>query len=86
MVDTIYGVSPVPWQVYSLIQDIRTYFRSFSQIRVQHIYRETNQAMDYLSKIGHTVTREFIDEYLYPELTNILYKDRLRRTLVRRGS
>ena len=42
-----------------IVDDCRTILQAF-QVQLQHCYRETNKAADFLAKLGHSLSEPFV--------------------------
>jgi len=47
----------VPWRLKTVMQDIQILAQRAQFIQVTHIYREANMAADWLSKLGHSISK-----------------------------
>lgn len=59
VIQALRGKILVPWQIYNIIEDIRTWQNQDIHLLITHIFRETNMATDWLSKFGHLITASF---------------------------
>ena len=85
VIQALQGSSSTPWKISTIMDDVRTWMQSATQVQVKHIYREANMAADWLSKFGHTTT-DWVssDKCFSSALGTILTTDVVGRTLVRR--
>jgi len=75
-----------PWQIQTLIQDIKTYLQECNSVIITHIFQEENFAADWLAKRGLSLQSTLVsDEVPHMDLLLILSVDNLGRTLERRA-
>ena len=55
LIDSISGISPIPWRIKFLVQDIGRFASRCSQISFVHIWREANFVADAIAKAGHSL-------------------------------
>lgn len=55
-----------PWQLRTLIADIRSYLDSLEQFSILHMYHEGNLIADFLSKFGHHCSHSFSTSSVLP--------------------
>lgn len=53
LLDSINGVSQVPWRIKFLVQDIQQLTSSFNSISFKHIHREANFVANASTHYGH---------------------------------
>ena len=76
-----------PWQIQTLLQDIKTYLQECNSVIITHIFREENSAADWLTKRGLSLQSTLVwDEVPHMDLLLILSADNLGRTLERSAS
>jgi len=87
VIQALAGKTQVSWKITTIIEDIRTWLNQNTQFQVKHIYRETNKAADWLSKIGHSITNSFVSDVCFSQaFRTFLEADVVGRTLARRGA
>ena len=87
VINSVLEKCSVPWQIDHLIRDIRVLLGSFSSWTIRHIYREANQAADWVANVGHLLDSPFlIESCTNSALQTILVNDILGPPLVRRVS
>jgi len=87
VIEALKGNSATPWQIKYIIQDVHDMLNQVEHAIINHIYRETNMATDWLSKYGYSLSGNILaTECCNPEFRNIVCDDMLGRTLVRRGA
>ena len=87
VINSVLGLCSIPWQITPLIHDIRALLRSFSSWTIKHIYREANQAADWVAYVGHMLDSPFvIRSCSNSALQTILVNDILGPLLVQRVS
>ena len=87
VIQAIKGQIHTPWQIQTLIQDIRNMIPPYVDCLFQHIYREGNLAADWMAKFGCLVRSVSILYFSFPfhrDFLSILRSDNLGRTLERR--
>jgi len=75
-----------PWQIASIIEDIKNLAKGGEDISFIHIYREGNRAADWIAKHGSSIRSTYLTLFHYPpsrELQCILAEDYLGRSLAR---
>ena len=75
-----------PWQIASIIEDIKNLSKGCEDISFTHIYREGNRAADWIAKHGSSIRSISLTLFHYPpsrELQCILTDDYLGRSLAR---
>jgi len=52
IINALLGTISTPWQISNVLRDVRFLLQSSNndQFQIQHIYREANMAVDWLSK------------------------------------
>ena len=86
VISAIQGRISPPWQIASLIEDIKNLSQDCSDIYFKHIYREGNMAADWVAKYGCTLQSFSITFFHTPpsrEFLFILADDNLGRSLER---
>ena len=43
-----------------IVDTCRTILQAFQEVQLQHCYRETNKAIDFLAKLGHSLSEPFV--------------------------
>ena len=76
-----------PWQIATLLEDIRNMIINCEDISFTHIYREGNMAADWMAKYGCVLRCNSLSTFSSPPCRDFLYllvDDNLGRTLERR--
>ena len=89
VLNAIQGRITPPWQISTLIADIKNLAAGCEEISFKHVYREANMAADWVAKYGCVIRSPSLTcfssspsrEFLY-----ILADDNLNRSLVRGAS
>ena len=86
LIQAVQGHIQESWEV--LIQDIHFYFQSCNHVIVNHIFRESNRAVDWLAKFGLTIrsTEVWNDQVSHRDFHCVLVDDNLGRTLKKRAA
>jgi len=76
-----------PWQIQTLVQDIKTYLQECHNVIITHIFRKGNFAANWVAKCGLSVQSTLVwDEIPNRDLLFILSANNLGRILERRAS
>jgi len=90
VIEALQSISYVPWQIATILEDVRLSLTMTNCTIINHIFREANQAADWLAKTGHSVmpagVPSLFDGTSSPQFRVILAVDVIRRTLVRIGA
>ena len=87
LIQAIQDQIATPWQIQSLVQNIKIYLASFTNVFINHIFREGNSAADWVAKFRLTIQSSLVwDRISHRELLHIITADSLGRTLERRAS
>jgi len=62
------GLQQVPWQIKNIVQDVLTWFQHGWRVTFNHIFREVNMAVDWLSKFEHMIIDTFTTEFSFSPL------------------
>uniref|UniRef100_A0A7C9DFJ2 RNase H type-1 domain-containing protein n=1 Tax=Opuntia streptacantha TaxID=393608 RepID=A0A7C9DFJ2_OPUST len=87
VIQAIKGQIHTPWQIQTLIQDIRNMIPPYVDCLFQHIYREGNLAADWMAKFGclvRSVSILYFSFSFHRDFLSILMSDNLGSTLERR--
>ena len=89
VIQAIQGQIHIPWQIQTLIRDIRNMLPPTVHCLFQHTYREGNAAADWMAKYGCLVRSTSVSSFFFPfhrEFLYLLMSDNLGRTLERRAA
>lgn len=56
VINFVNNVWTPPWRIAPLIQDIQALLSQFQDLNRLHIFREANQAADWIANVSHLVT------------------------------
>ncbi|XP_048498207.1 uncharacterized protein LOC125496714 [Beta vulgaris subsp. vulgaris] len=56
VIQAIKRVCKIPWSINSLINDAADDLRKFDNYNIQHVFRESNFAVDWIAHNGHSTT------------------------------
>ena len=76
----------IPWEIQVLVQDITTYLSTFSNVIIDHIFRQDNTASDWVAKFGLSLHPRVWDVIPHRDIGRIIFKDNLGRALERMTS
>ena len=86
LIQAIQDLIEAPWQIQTLVQNIKTYLQECNSVIITHIFREGNSAADWVAKRGLSIKSSLVwDEVPHRDLLLILSADNLGRTLERRA-
>jgi len=87
LIQAIQDQIATPWQIQSLVQDIKIYLASLTDVIITHIFREGNSAADWAAKHELSIQSSLVwDRIPHRELLHIILTDSLGRSLERRAS
>ena len=85
VINALKGIIHIPWEIHTLIQDVKPIIPQFRSIYFTHVFREANMAADWMAKHG-CFFRSSCTYFSPPcrEFLFILVDDNLGRTLAKR--
>ncbi|XP_056694911.1 uncharacterized protein [Spinacia oleracea] len=88
VINTVKGIWATPWKLDTVIKDIKKLLsQHFDSWEISHIYREANQAADWIANVGHLIPNTmYVEPGINPMLSSIISNDYLGVTHVRRAS
>jgi len=86
VMSAIHGSITPPWQIAAIIEDIRTLSQGCENITLNHIYRESNMAADWVAKFGCQLRSISLTIFVVPPSRDFLFllaDDNLDRSFAR---
>ena len=66
------------WQIQHIVVDIKTLLQNFNSWTIQHIYREANQAANWVTNVGHILQDQLsFQNCTHSTLEAIIVKDQV---------
>ena len=87
LIQAVKGIIHTTWKIQVLLQDISSYLHNFTNVIINHVFRDGNCVADWLVNFGLSLHSMIVsDDVPHSGFLRLLYVDNLGRTLEKRAT